>query len=508
MNARTVKHAGAIAVILLTTAARAWAAPRADQTGYTVTLREYDKRLIRVDAHVVLTDSVLLMYPEGASHLPDGWATFIRDLVATDDSGARVNLKYVGNGQWIVPPPRPSSVNLQYEVLIHHDAGPWPFGSKEAAYARDDCVFLTGKALFIAQYQTTDAVVRFVLPASWTIATPWADADDAGVPREASESKPATVVRAFRVPDVYELLEVGMLVGKHLERTIRFGGVEVTIAVGNELAPSLDLLHQTLAPLVPAAATMFGGTPSGRFTVIANRDVYDGGTSFTRSFDMVFRDPPSPKNKGHWGHIIAHELLHLWNGNSIRPVDGTQQYWFSEGFTDYLANLLELRTGIITERELFARLATHDSLYRAARAAAPDMSLRAAGDDKAKNYDLVYSGGLLSALVLDVELRRMTAGRSGIEDLMRAMYRDFGAGRKPFTPADLEREVQSVAGRDMSAFFKRFIDGTESLPINDALRALGLDAVRGPGKVTIRPRSSATQAERALRSKLLARTPR
>jgi hypothetical protein len=34
--------------------------------------------------------------------------------------------------------------------------------------------------------------------------------------------------------------------------------------------------------------------------------------------------------------------------------------------------------------------------------------MRRAGDDNGNNYDLVYSGGLIASLALDVELRRNT----------------------------------------------------------------------------------------------------
>lgn len=483
----------------------------ADTTIYTVTVPAYDNRVVAVQAHIVLADSLLLMYPEGADHVPDSWATYVRDLTATDDVGRPVTLRASGRAQWVVASPLPRALNLSYEVLVHHDAGPWPFGSKEAAYARTDCVFLTGKALFIAQYQTADAVVRVVLPPTWSVATPWADLDQARVPQ--APAAPPTVTHTFAVPNVYELLEVGMLVGRHLERTIRSGDAAVTLAVGRDLESALPLFEAAVRPLVPAAAGVFGGTPKGKFIVIANRDTYDGGTGFTRSFGMVFKDVPTAQNRGNWGHIIAHELLHLWNGIAIRPADGAQEYWFSEGFTDYLANLLEHRTGMITEDTLIARIGQHYDKYLAARAVGPGVSLRSAGDDKAKYYDLVYSGGFLTALALDVELRQRSAGRRGVEDLLRAMYRDFGGTGKPYAAADVQRAASEVAGADLGTFFARYVEGTAALPMHAYFRSLGLahddrraqTQTTGPrraGRIvdqsTLRWRVGATTGEREL----------
>lgn len=491
----------------------------ADRTVYTMRIAAYDNRSIEVQAHLVLTDSLLLMYPEGADQIPESWATYVRDLTAKDDAGRPIPLRYLGHAQWSVPAPRPAAINLRYWVLVHHDAGPWPFGSKEAAYAREDCVFLTGKALFIAQYQTTDATVQAILPQGWTIATPWADALGDDTPPPTLEEVPGTptgappVTRSFAVPNVYELLEVGMLIGKHLERTIRSGDVAVTFAVGRDLASALDLFDAGMRPLMPAAAAVFGGTPKGKFVVIANRDSYDGGTSFTRSFDMVFRDAPTIGNRDNWGHVITHEFLHLWNGNAIRTADGTQEYWFSEGFTDYLADLLERQTGMITRRRLLDRLGEHYDKYMAAHVAAPSVSLRAAGDQKAQYYDLVYSGGLLTAFALDVELRQRSGGRYGVRDLLRAMYHDFGTVAKSYTVADVQRAASDLAGADLAPFFAQYVVGTATLPLTAALRALGLEvrpvsqptgaAVGVATRITISSRTPRSAGERVLAERVL-----
>jgi predicted metalloprotease with PDZ domain len=495
---------------LLSTSVGSLAQPP-QSTTYTIRVPEYDKRIVEVDAHVVLADSVLLMYPEGANHVPHGWATYVRGLTASDDSGRVVSLRSVGPGQWVVPAPRPNAVNLRYEVLIHHDAGRWPFGSKEAAFARPDCVFLTGKALFIAQFLTADARVRVILPNGWDIATPWAEVtDEHPAPVSDTALTAGYTSRSYAVRDVYELLEVGMLVGRHLQRTVTLGDVGITLAVGQDLATALPLFESATRRLVPAAVAVFDGVPSGKFVFIANRDVYDGGTSFTRSMNMVFKDTPTATNRGDWAHILTHEFLHLWNGNAIRTADGTQEYWFSEGVTDYLANILERRIGMIEERQLLDRLSGHYQKYLDAGAAAPGVSLRVAGEEKAKRYDLVYSGGVLAALALDIEMRK-GGGERGIEDLLRAMYAEFGITRKPYEADDVRRLASAVAGHDLGAFFTRFVHGTEVLPMTGYFRDLGLVVTTRPTTASGATRTSyrlvrrtdASPKQRALASRIL-----
>jgi predicted metalloprotease with PDZ domain len=493
---RTRAVAAAVAVIALASTASTSAAqehgPGGSSTGtwYTVTIPPYDRRLVRIEARIELTDSVLLMYPEGADHVPESWATYVRGLAATDDAGRAVALRYLGGARWSVLGSRPPAVRLRYEVLLHHDAGRWPFGSKEAAYVKEDGAFVTGKALFIAQYGLPPARVRFALPPGWRLATPWAEA-----PRDSS---------SFAVPHVRELLEVGMLAGRHEQRRLTVGETTVIVAVGQSLAGSTDLLDRTIRPTIPMAASLFGGTPRGKFVVIANRDLYDGGTAFTRSFDVVFRDPPTPANRDRWAHVIVHELLHLWLGNAVRSPDDAQEYWFTEGATDYLANLLELRTGAIARERFYERLAEHWDRYRAV---VGRVSLRRAGEEKAKHYDLVYSGGLLATFVLDVELRQRTGGRVGIDSVMRRLYAEHGPGRTPFTYDDLRRVAREAGGGDVDRLFACCVEGAERLPVERALAAIGrtLGAPTGGGasRTAIRPRRIAPPAQRALERLLL-----
>lgn len=470
-------------------AAQAPARAPATGTWYTARIEAWDRRLVHVEARIEITDSILTMYPEGAGHVPNAWATFVRDLVATDDQGRRIRLRDLGKGRWIVPRPFPPAVRLRYQVLLHHDAGPWPFGSKEAAYVKEDGVFVTGRALFIAQELMRPITVRLDVPERWLVATPWAE-----VPGQR---------HTFRVPDVVELLQVGMLLGQHQQRRLLLNGTAVVLAVGRSLPDALELFSGTLGPALAQAEALFGGSPAGKFVVIANADSYDGGSAFTRSFDVVFREPPTLENRPRWAHVITHELLHLWLGGAISPPQRDQEYWLTEGATDYLANLVELRTGIIDRDRFHARVAEAWDKYRATGGG---RSLRAAGADKAGNYDLIYSGGLLATLILDVEMRRASEGRTGIDALMRRLYALHGRERRPMRYTDLRSILAEVASPAHGRLLDRLVDGSDPLPVSDALAALGLELVPPDGDrggSTVRPRADATPAQQALLERVI-----
>src|SRR5256885_2633108 len=114
-----------------------------------------------------------------------------------------------------------------------------------------------------------------------------------------------------------------------------------------------------------------------------------------RSVSMVFKGPPSAESKLQLGQFLGHELVHLWLGNAIQASEVEKEYWLSEGFTDYLSYRLLVDLGSMRRADL-AKVAAEESTKYLTHAG--ELSLRAAGLEKDKNYDLVYSGGFLCPL--------------------------------------------------------------------------------------------------------------
>lgn len=383
---------------------------------YVVTFDAQDRRLVRVHATITSNEDVVMMYPDGASHVPQGWATYLRNLTSS------AKLEAVGPGQWRNPA-KGLPLTLDYEVLIHHDAGHWPFGWDEAAYVKGTAVFLTGKALFITALDVVEPEIAFRLPPKWQLITPW---------KRSGEH--------FVAAGAIELTEAALLTGRFESRTIAAGDVTVLLGIGSQMKAAVPLFDDTIRTVLPLAASVFGGTPRGTYVVIANReDEFTGGGTFVRSLSMLFQEEPSAANRDEWAHVLVHELVHLWLGGAIR----TDEAWFAEGFADYLANRIELRAGIIDEAQFAARLDEHRKKYAAL---AGTVSLRDAGADKTKYYDAVYSGGLLFALTLDTELK--ARGKS-LDDVLRALY----AGTQPVTLETIVAATNRVAGTDLTPLF-------------------------------------------------------
>ena len=421
------------------------------------------------------------MYPEGASHVPEGWATYVRNLKAFDRQGNPILLESTGPGAWRVPEQlKGQEIGLGYEVMLHHDAGKsWPFGWDEAAYVKGDGIFFTGKALFITALDMQDVRVDFKIPKEWKLVTPWVRACEE---------------RSYRIKDAIELTDSAHFTGEFTNGLVTAAGATVEIGLGNALAESAPLIEGVLEASLSTAAAMLGAVPAQTFAVIADIEPkYSGGGTFVRSVSMLFQEPPTLANRDEWGHIVTHELLHLWLGGALQPA-AEQEYWLTEGFTDYLSNLVELRSRLITEERFWERVREHHAKYlkQAGR-----VSLRDAGLQKGAYYDLVYSGGFLAALALDVEMRQASGLARGLPHLVRALNDEFG-GRGRFSPGDVLRLANQLTGSDFAPFVRGYVLGVKPLPVERVLDAMG---------ITLKPQAKAASVNSAygarLRNRLL-----
>jgi predicted metalloprotease with PDZ domain len=209
---------------------------------------------------------------------------------------------------------------------------------------------------------------------------------------------------------------------------------------------------------------------------------------------------------------IAHEFFHVWNVKRLRPIElgpwdftkpaNTRGLWIAEGFTNYYGHLMQRRAGLWDDAQFLRTMIEYITEIENAPGSrlmsAEDSSLSAPFIDDAPHAQQTnlanssisyYSRGELLALVLDLLIRGKTKGQASLDDVMRRAYEEFylkspnatyylrGRG---YRNEDFERVASEVAGRDLGDFFKRYAQGVESPPYDEALAQVGLRLVREP----------------------------
>jgi predicted metalloprotease with PDZ domain len=269
------------------------------------------------------------------------------------------------------------------------------------------------------------------------------------------------------------------------------------MAIGRDLSDSKELIVETMRPLVPAYVEMFGGMPSrSRYLVVINRANRSDGGAFPDSYSMLIKGDVTRASRVVWGHGIAHELLHFWNGHTLRPASPSDEEWFKEGFTDYLTVVALSRAGLDTPESTLRKLENTARRYTVARRLMGNgESMRAAGASKHKNRFLVYGGGALVAFALDVRIRTATQNMRGLDDLMGALYEEFGQEGSSYGFEDIVRLASELSGEDQSEFLLEFVAEANFLDATPYFNAAGYAMTTVMDEFYLSANPSATELE-------------
>jgi predicted metalloprotease with PDZ domain len=197
--------------------------------------------------------------------------------------------------------------------------------------------------------------------------------------------------------------------------------------------------------------------------------------------------------------LASHEYFHTWNVKRIKPAaflpydltreNHTSLLWAFEGFTSYYDDLVLVRSGLISVTEYLGMIAkTVQGVLRGAgrkKQSVAESSFDAwtkyyRQDENAPNAIVsYYTKGSLVGLCLDLLLRRETAGRKSLDDVMRLLWREYGSKMKGVPESGVEQAAYAVAGpmakRALTAFFRQAVYGTDDLPLAQLLESVGIE---------------------------------
>ena len=308
----------------------------------------------------------------------------------------------------------------------------------------------------------------------------------------------------YRAASYDELVDSPFEVGDHARATFFVGEVRFDVALFGRTNADPERLRQILRRVTIATAQMFGGGfPFDRYLFIIHAlPVGSGGLEHRASVTMDITGMSFEDEAGYhrFGDLAAHEFFHAWNVKRIRdtvlgPFDYTREnytrmLWFHEGFTDYLANVIILRAGVIDQRRFWRFIADDWPKYanRPGRSETPlsELSFEAwiklykPAENHVNRSVSYYEKGLWVGMALDLLLRGKTGGRRGLPDLFARLWTAFGRHDRPITEDDVRTAAAQVARQPIDDFFRRYVHGTDELPLPALLRTAGLRITERP----------------------------
>ena len=445
---------GATSAIGLALAGPAAGSVPGRQARYRVTLIAVRPLRFSVEAELPMDGNRLDMASSYPAELPamaaGGWPALIRNLVAIDDAGRRLDAIRQGSAGWTLARSA-NRVRLRYMVdfSFFEQAG-WSSPRESALVDREHAV-VSCRALFITTTGMTGADVAVRTPDNWQAVAPW---PPLGKNRQ-----------SFAVASLADLTENMLVVTSAPPEQAASAGFTISIAAMGHWRPLQRLVRETLREVLSLQTAMMGSRKREHYSVILLPTLETGGEAYRQSF-AYSHENPSAENRAVWANTLAHELFHYWNGSRLQGQDYSSTQWFQEGFTEYVANLTLLVRGIIGPGEFLAKLSSHIANYGRLTT-----SLEAIGNSKGPP---LYSAGALVAFSFDAMIRASTQGENSIGTFFGRLWLKTGEGARKYAWADIEAALMTIVPGDWGAYHARYIRGQEQLPLAEAFQMAGL----------------------------------
>lgn len=235
---------------------------------------------------------------------------------------------------------------------------------------------------------------------------------------------------------------------------------------------SCSLLVRWINDAANAVAKYYGSIPM-RHIVVRVTPVIGTGVGFSTAseedgyglLELPVGINTSEKDlKRDW--TLTHEMLHLGF-----PLMKHRYRWLAEGIATYVEPIARLRIGIVSADEVWQDLV--DNLPRGQRAAAY-------GLNQAQSIDGTYWGGALYCLLADIEIRRRTKGRKGLEDALRAILQHNGDITSDWSfDRAIEIGDRATGVPVLRDLYSKMADCAPSVDLNAVWRDLGVDRIGG-----------------------------
>lgn len=399
-------------------------------------------------------------------------------LVTASEGGVDLKPKSTGARSWQIDLTKPGKVHLTYEVQAD-DPGLGFFGSHLDSFTG----FINGASAFmyVDGRKTEKSTVQIQAPEGW----------DQSCPLPKSGSSLYTASTGYD-----ELIDSPIQIGQFIKDSFTVEGIPfdvVYVTGGGPLKCNKAEIDKMLQTVSAPAIKMFGSAPFTHYIYYLHLKVgsFAGGLEHRNSTVICLADSPDLS----FDDIAAHENFHAWNVKQIRPVSlgpfdyskqvDTSQIWFSEGVTDYYADMLTYRSGLQDSKwllsEISDRAADLQTEMARHRLTLAECGARTWSDNGFGDEGLsFYTKGYLVGWLLDAGIRGQTNGKKSLDDVMRLMFGKYRLPNAGFKAGDILAAVDEVIGRPfaMDSVYRRMVHSTEEMPYAMA-RSLGLEVI-GP----------------------------
>jgi hypothetical protein len=255
----------------------------------------------------------------------------------------------------------------------------------------------------------------------------------------------------------------------HLE--VGGGSIEVSLEPERFDLPEVRLVNW-VEQCALAVTGYFGQFPVKKARVrisTSDRRGVSNGRSFGERGAMcrISLNPHASLGELNEDWVLTHEMVHFGF-----PSVPEQHHWIEEGTATYVEPIARARAGILSVEEMWG------DMIRDMHQGLPESGDR--GLDNTHTWGRTYWGGALFCLLADVEIRKRSANRKGLEDALRAINRAGGTIEVDWPLARaLEIGDRETGGKTLTELYEKMRAAPVAVDLPDLWKQLGVER-RGP----------------------------
>ncbi|WP_068084416.1 M61 family metallopeptidase [Novosphingobium rosa] len=396
--------------------------------------------------------------PSGTTDMgwDEGWAgenklwQWARDFKVAGASAVEV----AGNGHWHIKAAPGAKLTATYRIVSGYDHDPRVEDSEQPRpVIRPRWFYAAGNALFAYPAHRENAPATF----------DWVNTPGVGFASDL-EHLAGQARKALRPGTVADVLESIVIGGQDLRVFPATDGSGVRVASVGSYAFTPEQMNNLTRRVIDVERSFWKADRRAPFLVttapITSTPTLTGfsGTGRGDAF-ALWIDERTPLDRTAW--LLAHEYFHTWNpallgsmsqDRAARP----EQYWFSEGFTDYYARALMVRSGIISP----AQFAAEWNEMLASYAGSPVKTMP--GKQAAATFwnsdaaqKLPYQRGAMLAAMWNRRLLAASKGASNLDTILVSQMRL--ARTAPGAATSLFRSLAQRRGLNVGPDEERFL---------------------------------------------------
>lgn len=433
----------------------------------------------------------------------------VQELRAVDGNGKELGSEKVTKGRWRIACAGTQRVTVSYRMYAGTLSGTFSmFDDRHAS--------INGASTFawVVGRETEEIGLEISAPEGWKIYT--------SMPRHRRRGRNEWSALNYDV-----LIDSPIEIGRPIARSFSHDGITYHIildiagaagtARSRKVRTQVDRFVSDVEKVVIAQTGTFGRPEFAEYYFLVNIDPFapsgDGMEHLSSTRIVLDGYVTDQESYNNLIDTVSHEFFHIWNVKRMRPAElgpfdyssehHTTLLWIAEGFTQYYGHLMLRRAGVWDDKQFYKELVSEINavdrspgrFHRNLRESSFDTwhsvgSRSPAGSTSnfRNTYVNYYPKGAVAALMLDMEIRRLTNDRRSLDDVIRELYRTTYADRpvgeyylagEGYSEEDILAACERLAGRVARRYLARLIESRNEIDYNKGLAYVGLRVTRG-----------------------------